>query len=164
MYGDRRKDLDNPHIKKKHVWEEMAAVLKEKGYQVDRTQVENKIKSLINQYKKAKDHNNQSGNGRKTSPYFTELDTILQNSPDVNPVSGASSSQGFSLREDLESSVSETDASHVTIRKTPSRKRRLESDEPEWFKNYRVQAQSNHEERMEVNRQFLEILKKLVPQ
>ena len=42
--------------------------------------------------KDVKDHNNKSGNDKKTHPFQNELDVILKTKPTISPVATASSS------------------------------------------------------------------------
>lgn len=51
------------------MWEKITEELKEKGYSVDVEQVENRFKTLKRNYVDTKQHNTQSGNGRKTCAY-----------------------------------------------------------------------------------------------
>ncbi len=59
--------------------------LQEGGYERDWQQCRDKIKNLKSQYKKVKDHNRITGNGRKTFPFHEQLDGILGHRPAAVP-------------------------------------------------------------------------------
>lgn len=53
----------------KKMWEKITEELKEKGYDVDVDQAENRFKTLKRNHVDTKHHNKQTGNGRKTCAY-----------------------------------------------------------------------------------------------
>ena len=55
--------------------------MEEKGYVRDWQQCRNKIQYLKKEYRQIKDHNGQTGRGRKTCKYYKELDNILGHRP-----------------------------------------------------------------------------------
>ena len=63
-----------------------AAKAREKGLERTAEQCHNKIKRLRSQFKTVSDHNRRSGRGRKTMPFYRELEEILGKRPAVNPV------------------------------------------------------------------------------
>ena len=78
-------EMHSPTAKKQKVWEKIGK-LQTTGYTVNGEQCKNKFKDLVNAYKKAKDHNNKSGNDPATCPFFFELDQLLGSKPNVTPV------------------------------------------------------------------------------
>jgi len=78
---------------------------------------------LLQSYKKAVDHNKKSGNDRRTSPYFKELNIIYGYRPNVQPLYTCSSSGlGDTTRVSKEATVMEN-----TIK--PSEETEVDSDE-----------------------------------
>ena len=72
------------------------------GYDNDWQQCRIKVKNLKNQYKKVKDHNGVTGNGRKVFIYYEQLDRILGHRPASLPtvlVDTASDDTDMSLEE-----------------------------------------------------------------
>jgi len=55
------------------------------GVMVTDLQCENKWKGMLRSYKSVKDHNKQTGRGRRTLPYFNDLDEMLGESPNITP-------------------------------------------------------------------------------
>eukprot|EP00102_Acyrthosiphon_pisum_P020800 XP_016658010.1 PREDICTED: uncharacterized protein LOC107883093 [Acyrthosiphon pisum] len=70
----------------KKMWEKITEELKEKGYDVDVDQAENRFKTLKRNYVDTKHHNKQTGNGRKTCAYEDELQVLLGKRHNINPV------------------------------------------------------------------------------
>ena len=55
--------------------------MREKGYDRDWQQCRTKIKNLKKEYRQTKDHNGQTGRGRKVCKFYRELDSILGHQP-----------------------------------------------------------------------------------
>ena len=51
--------------------------MQDQGYDREWTQCKSKIKNLKTDYRIAKDHNNETGRGRKTFKYYDEVDAVL---------------------------------------------------------------------------------------
>ena len=68
--------------------------MRDTGVVADEGQCCNKWKSLKRSYKEVRDHNNKSGNDRKTHPFQKELDEVWLAKPNITPVAIASSSTG----------------------------------------------------------------------
>ena len=64
-------------VRNKTIYEEIAKKMSNYGYKRDWTQCRNKIKNLKKEYRTIKDHNRETGKGRKTCRFFDELDAIL---------------------------------------------------------------------------------------
>jgi hypothetical protein len=59
--------------------------LKDSGIERDWQQCKAKIKNLKQDYKKIKDHNGVTGNGRQTCKFYDKLDAILGHRPASTP-------------------------------------------------------------------------------
>ncbi|KAG5883136.1 hypothetical protein JTB14_030966 [Gonioctena quinquepunctata] len=91
-----REKLQCPKYKKKHIFKEISDVLLEKGHQFSPLQCENKLKTLITKYREICDHNNKTGNERKTWKFFEQSEECIGDKPNVQPV-GKCSSLGLCL-------------------------------------------------------------------
>ena len=69
----------------KHVYERLASEMDEAGYNRSWTQCRDKLKKLKGDYKKVKDHNDETGRGRKTWKFFESMDSILGTKPAFQP-------------------------------------------------------------------------------
>ncbi len=65
----------------KAVFQDTSKKLQATGYNRDRTQCRTKVKSLKKQYRVVKDHNGETGKGRKTCKFYEELDNIIGQRP-----------------------------------------------------------------------------------
>ena len=82
IWGERaiQSQLDDS-VRNKEICTEIAHKLSDLGYSRDWKQCRCKIKNLKTTYKKIKDHNGVTGNGRKTFKFFQQLDEILGHCP-----------------------------------------------------------------------------------
>ena len=82
IWGERaiQSQLDGS-VRNKEIYTEIAHKLSDLGYSRDWKQCRCKIKNLKTTYKKIKDHNGVTGNGRKTFKFFQQLDEILGHRP-----------------------------------------------------------------------------------
>ncbi|XP_046586721.1 uncharacterized protein [Neodiprion pinetum] len=69
-YRALEKDFYSGKISQKKIWEKVAKELKVKGHDVTGPQCSSKLRSLKKTYKSIKDHNNKSGNDRRTWQFF----------------------------------------------------------------------------------------------
>ena len=78
IWGDAeiQKQLDGA-TRNKSIFLNISRKLKDNGYERDWQQCRAKIKNLKGDYKKVKDHNGVTGNGRKTFKFYDKLDEIL---------------------------------------------------------------------------------------
>ncbi len=60
--------------------------LEKQGHTRNWKQCCSKVKNLKTSYKEVKDHNNQTGNGKKQCKFYKELDCILGHRPASTPV------------------------------------------------------------------------------
>ena len=69
----------------KTIYTKISNKLHEMGFQRDWQECRTKIKNLKGDYKKVKDHNGVTGNGRKTCKFYDKLDAILGHRPASAP-------------------------------------------------------------------------------
>ena len=111
IWGDTKiqEQLDGA-TRNKTIFDEIAKKLQSLGYERDWKQCRAKIKNLKGDYKKVKDHNGATGNGRKTFKLFKKLDEILGHRPASVPsvlVDAGSSTSSTALAESQDSDAEE---------------------------------------------------------
>lgn len=74
------------------MWQEISEVLKQQGFNFSWEQCQGRIKTLETNLKKTKDHNEKSGNDRKTCAYMEELEDLYEGNPSIRPVKTAGTS------------------------------------------------------------------------
>lgn len=74
-------------------------ILNTHGYKITSEQVENKQKSLNGNYKKTKDRNKISCSQKHYCQFYEELDEVLRQNPDIEPLSTASNTTGLVIRQ-----------------------------------------------------------------
>ena len=86
IWGEDRiqEELDGA-VRNQAIFNSIAKKMEEKGYDRDWQQCRNKIKNLKKEYRQIKDHNGQTGRGRKTCKYYKEVDDILGHRPASMP-------------------------------------------------------------------------------
>ena len=82
--ADVQEQLDGA-TRNQTIFANIAKKLKESGYDRDWQQCRAKIKNLKAEYKKVKDHNGVTGNGRKSFKFYQKLDEILGHRPASAP-------------------------------------------------------------------------------
>ena len=82
IWGEDRiqEELDGA-VRNQAIFSSIAKKMEEKGYDRDWLQCRNKIKNFKKEYRQIKDHNGQTGRGRKTCKFYKELDGILGHRP-----------------------------------------------------------------------------------
>ena len=75
-----QEELDGA-VRNKVVFVGIAKKMRELGYERDWQQCKVKIKNLKSIYRDIKDHNGETGRGRKTCKFYKELDEILGHRP-----------------------------------------------------------------------------------
>ncbi|XP_067216844.1 uncharacterized protein [Linepithema humile] len=88
----------------KEMWKRITDEMKNSGYDVTATQVENKWKTLERQYKKVISNNNQTGKGRITCSYQAELTEILSKCHKIVPLAVTGSELGVMVRNNVSDS------------------------------------------------------------
>ena len=82
--ADIQEQLDGA-TRNKNIYLRISKKMTESGFTRDWQQCKAKIKNLKFDYKKIKDHNGVTGNGRKTCKFFDKLDAILGHRPASAP-------------------------------------------------------------------------------
>ena len=107
LYKESQPLFADPKRKKKAIWEGIADGMKALGYSYSAAKCETKFKNLKQSYIKTVDHNNQTGNDRKTCQFYDELSDIFGMCPTVSPPSVASSKDGFVLLKSVKQNAME---------------------------------------------------------
>ena len=81
-----QEELDGA-VRNQAIYQRIAKKLHEQGYERDWKQCRAKIKNLKTNYREVKDHNGETGRGRKTCKFYKELDRILGHRPASVPAS-----------------------------------------------------------------------------
>ena len=79
-----QEELDGA-VRNQAIFQRIAKQLGEQGYERDWKQCRAKIKNLKTKYREVKDHNSETGRGRKTCKFYNELDKILGHRPASAP-------------------------------------------------------------------------------
>ena len=82
--ADIQEQLDGA-TRNKTIYVRISKKLEESGFTRDWQQCKAKIKNLKFDYKKVKDHNGVTGNGRRTCKFYDKLDAILGHRPASAP-------------------------------------------------------------------------------
>ena len=82
--ADIQEQLDGA-TRNRSIYEKISKKLHESGIERDWQQCKAKIKNLKQDYKKIKDHNGVTGNGRQTCKFYDKLDAILGHRPASTP-------------------------------------------------------------------------------
>ena len=81
-----QEELDGA-VRNQAICQRIAKHLREQGYGRDWKQCRAKIKNLKTKYREIKDHNRETGQGRKTCKFYKELDRIMGHRPASVPAS-----------------------------------------------------------------------------
>ncbi|XP_047520457.1 uncharacterized protein LOC125059859 [Pieris napi] len=160
LYRSMEGTLNSGKISQKQVWNKISQDMKKKGYDVTGPQCHSKIRSLKKTYKSTKDHNNKSGNNRKTWQFYDIMDEIFGKKAWCNPVAVASST-GLSLKEaeNNDSTAGSDSGCSLKTRKASIAsllEKRLHQKE-----EHEENKKKSHLERMKMDEKFLEVLEKL---
>lgn len=105
--ADIQQQLDGA-TRNKTIYLRISKKLQENGFERDWQQCKAKIKNLKFEYKRVKDHNSVTGNGRKTCKFYEKLDAILGHRPSSAPsVLMDAGSSSLSAAEPLQDSPEE---------------------------------------------------------
>ena len=118
IWGDSKiqEELDGA-VRNKVVFETIAKKLQEQGYERDWKQCRTKIKNLKIKYREIKDHNGETGRGRKTCKFYKELDRILGHRPASVPSSLLDTGDSSSTLVESQDSEEETDGKNNAFNK-----------------------------------------------
>ena len=87
----REEKSNSGKITKKKMFIEITEKMHKEGYTFTWEQVQGRWKTLVTALKKTKDHNNKSGNDRKTCAFEKELDIMFEGNPSIKPAASSSS-------------------------------------------------------------------------
>ena len=90
-------------VRNKLVFQKVAQRLREKNVNRDWKQCRDKVKNLKTKYREVKDHNSETGRGRKNYKFYEQLDCILGHRPASAPVALLESQSQTPLQEALPS-------------------------------------------------------------
>jgi hypothetical protein len=124
--GNYTNDLDDPR-KRKDIYEHVANELLSMKYEVNATMVQNKWKSLLKSYRKAKDNKKRTGRGPARFHFYEAMDAQLGKDP-TN--ASTHSLNSLDTDTDVESSTSGVSVSHIRER-SPLSTSTLEADNSE---------------------------------
>jgi hypothetical protein len=139
---------------------EITEKMHKEGYTFTWEQVQGIWKTLVTALKKTKDHNNKSGNDRKTCAFEKELDIMFEGNPSIKPAA-SSSSCIFPVQEkrkELDSNCTEADEndekngndkstcnSEITCNKNKKQRKSNSSDMIDLMKDFITQQQVDKE-------------------
>ncbi|XP_048515107.1 uncharacterized protein LOC105691117 isoform X2 [Athalia rosae] len=154
-YRSMESKFDSGKYSQKKLWEEVAQILCAEGYStVTGLQCATKLRSLEKTYKSTKDHNNKSGNDRKTWPFYEIMEEIFSKKAWCNPVAVASST-GLCVQQPKDTADSDKSSKATNGAKSSLAKRLKQKEIHEENRNKR------RREQIEMDAIFLEILEKL---
>lgn len=181
LYHDYEHLMEDKHTPTRAVWVKIASDMVNLGHCVTSDQCDGKFKSLKKRYKAIKDAAACTGAGRQRPwPYFELMNCLLGDKPEMAPLAIASSSQGFVInprgsrtkppeREEKESDDEDSDISNMSTPKNqvgPRKRKRVvrgpapsQGLEPEWLKSFREERKQQHEERMMLQREALDLMR-----
>ena len=118
IWGDSKlqEELDGA-VRNKVVFQRIAKMLREQGYERDWKQCRAKVKNLKTKYREIKDHNGETGRGRKTCKFYKELDRILGHRPASVPSSLLDTGDSSSTLVESQESEEETDGKYNAFHK-----------------------------------------------
>jgi hypothetical protein len=180
LYHDYEHLMENKSTPSRAVWVKIASDMINLGHCVTSEQCDGKFKSLKKRYKAIKDAAACTGAGRQRPwPYFDLMNNLMGNKPEMAPLATASSCQGFVINprglrttpRELEEQCGDNE-DEITKMSTPKnqagprkRKRvvrgpeRSQGLEPEWLKTFREERKQQHEERMMMQREALDLMR-----
>ena len=103
-----QEELDGA-VRNKVVFQNISKKMQEQGYSRDWEQCRTKIKNLKKQYRVVKDHNGETGRGRKTCKYYKELDDILGHRPASAPTALLDTGTSSGIAVNSQESATETE-------------------------------------------------------
>lgn len=163
-YRSRADDFTSGRVSQKKTWEAISLILKQKGHDVTGPQCMSKFNGLKKTFKSVKDHNNKSGNGTKSWPYFDLLDGLIGAKPFMNPVATVSSTG----KRNQSAKCSESPIECSDVPDDPPKKisKFLNKDiliEMQKSKNVAEEnRERRHKEKMEQKQKCLELLEKII--
>ncbi|XP_067203845.1 uncharacterized protein [Linepithema humile] len=132
LYKEHEEMFTSGKTKQNLCWKRIATEMAQKGCNISGKKCCTKFQTLKRTYKQIKDHNNKSGNSRKTWEYLDAMDELCGTKPWIEPISTASSDQNNQPAELLGPMKKHKDKIHVFhikkcivgVQKTSCRKKR----------------------------------------
>lgn len=160
--------LNNKNCMQKKVWKQIASNMnKTGGYNISDEQCYVKWKNLKRKYKSVRDFNNQTGRAKASWEYFEAIDEFINTKPEIIPLSTASSTHGFRVKQqnlcttELESSDENDspipDICH-DIRHNIRKRRR--TDKNTYLQDLYEQREVHHQENIKMQKKFLVLFDK----
>lgn len=153
----------------KKIWKDISSNFYKKGYDITDDQCSTKWKNLKQKYKQVRDNNNGTGRATDRWVYFDAIDDFLNTRPEVLPLSIASSSRGFKVRErsphtdseecNNENDSSTSNASYDAIRNVNKHKVRTRST---LMVQLYKQREDHHKKNIEMQERFLSLFEKYI--
>jgi len=113
LWGDSTIQAELEGCKKnRDVYERIAKKMREAGFDRTGVQCRDKIKKLKGDYRKVKDHNNQTGNNRKTFRFYDAMNAIMGDKPTTTPPVMIDTSLESSFQSQSETDGHEADESN----------------------------------------------------
>lgn len=156
-----------PH---KRIWKEICSTINSIGYNITPDQCCSKWKSLKRKYTQIKDNNNRTGAANQRWIHFEMVDNILKTRPEIEPLSLASSTSGFRIRnipaESGNSSMDNAENDEFQIEASSNNRRtigqlqvtsarRRSRVEPYWAEALRKQRERHHRQNVVLLERFL---------
>ena len=158
LYEKRRNDFKDPKKRNKDVWEAIGKGMEELGFPDKRNagDCESKFKNLKRSYISTVDHNNTSGNDRKTCAYFDEMSKLFQQDARIQPVTLCSSRAGTKMAPESKSDKAATcsESENEDIPRRRKRKPQAKDDLVSLFKEFTQTREEREKERMQELREM----------
>jgi len=151
----------------KKVWKRIANKFNERGYNVTEEQCCVKWKNLKRKYISVRDLNNKTGGATQIWEYFNLIDEFVNTKPEVAPVSIASNTHGFRIRQlsPITQTDESTDENNSAVNTSNSydirrNRKRRQSHEPQWVQTLCKQREAHHKENIKIKKKFLTLFEK----
>ncbi|TGZ46714.1 Uncharacterized protein DBV15_11963 [Temnothorax longispinosus] len=135
------------------------------GHNVTGAQCLSKFSGLKRTYKAVKDHNNKSGNGTRSWPYFSHMDTLLGEKPFMSPVSIVSSTGKKTVSQSectsSDDSCSSNNEKPKKLRQTSNTEKLIE-DLKKDRKLTEEAIERRHKENMQIRERLLDSFEKII--
>ncbi|XP_024880802.1 uncharacterized protein LOC112460385 isoform X1 [Temnothorax curvispinosus] len=164
-YRSRESSMSSGKISQKKVWNEIAAIMNSKGYDVSSRQCMTRINTMKRTYKTIKDHNLRSGNNKRTWKYYDAMESFLGKKRYMSPLTLISSTGKSSFERSKSPSPCSSSSSTCQSDSKVSRKRKAADVMEKITENRRMTEEGKdrrHKERMEMQKKFMEKLDKIL--
>lgn len=157
--------INKKNYMQKKVWKSIASNFHKRGYNITDEQCSTKWKNLKQKYKHVRDINNETGQSPETWEYFDMIDEFLNTRPEILPVSIASSTGGFRIRERSPTNIMECNDENAVPNTSYGitrnvRKRKTSSDRSTLAEILYKQKEEHHKKNIEMQERFLTLFEK----